>query len=137
MAKFVAELPNQLIKELEKLEKNTTEMMGEMTRAGAEIVKKNVEKNMDKVFDSTDRLKEHLIISKTFRTPTDDSINNKVMFTGYLDNDKKKPVPLIVNAREYGTSRGEAKKPFFRKSFNKKQIEEAMRKIEEKYLPKE
>ena len=66
MARFVAELPNQLIKKFENLEKNTTQMMGEMTLAGAKVVKKNVEKNMDKVFDSTDRLKEHLIISKTY-----------------------------------------------------------------------
>lgn len=137
MARFVAELPNQLIKEFENLEKNTTQMMGEMTLAGAKVVKKNVEKNMDKVFDSTDRLKEHLIISKTYRTPTDDSINNKVMFVGYLDDENKHPAPLVANAREHGTSRGEAKKPFFRKSFNKSEIENEMRKVEEKYLPKE
>ena len=40
-------------------------------------------------------------------------------------------------AREYGTSNGEAKKPFFRKSFKKDEIENEMRKVEEKYLPKE
>ena len=44
MARFVAELPNQLIKKFENLEKNTTQMMGEMTLAGAKVVKKNVEK---------------------------------------------------------------------------------------------
>lgn len=36
------------------------------------------------------------------------------------------PVPLIVIAREYGTSSGEKKKPFFRKSFKKTEIEQAM-----------
>ena len=37
------------------------------------------------------------------------------------------PVPLIVIAREYGTSSGEAKKPFVRKAFNQKsEIEIAM-----------
>ena len=44
------------------------------------------------------------------------------------------PVPLIIIAREYGTSSGEKKKPFFRKSFNKKQIQEAMKKIQDKYI---
>lgn len=37
------------------------------------------------------------------------------------------PVPLIVIAREFGTSSGEAKKPFVRKAFEQKeQIENAM-----------
>lgn len=47
------------------------------------------------------------------------------------------PVPLIVTAREFGTSSGEAKKPFFRKSFKKSEIEAEMKKVQEKYLPKE
>ena len=33
---------------------------------------------------------------------------------------------LIAIAREYGTSMGEQKKPFFRKAFKQKEIEEAM-----------
>ena len=36
------------------------------------------------------------------------------------------PVALIAIAREYGTSMGEQKKPFFRKAFKQKEIEEAM-----------
>jgi hypothetical protein len=37
-------------------------------------------------------------------------------------------------AREYGTSRGEAKKPFLRKSFKKKEIEQAMMQVQNKYI---
>lgn len=40
------------------------------------------------------------------------------------------PVPLIVIAREYGTSNGEAKKPFVRKSFTKGAITRAMLKAQ-------
>ena len=40
------------------------------------------------------------------------------------------PVPLIIIAREFGTSSGERKRPFVRKSFNKQQIESAMRKAQ-------
>ncbi len=40
------------------------------------------------------------------------------------------PVALIAIAREYGTSSGEAKKPFFRKSFRKDEIEQAMLKAQ-------
>ena len=47
------------------------------------------------------------------------------------------PVPLIIMAREYGTSKGEAKKPFVRKSFNKQQITEEMMKVQRKYIPDE
>lgn len=45
------------------------------------------------------------------------------------------PVPLIVMAREYGTSSGETKKPFFRKSFNKAKITKAMTAIQKEYFP--
>ena len=40
------------------------------------------------------------------------------------------PVPLIVIAREYGTSMGEAKKPFLRKSFTAGAIRSAMMKAQ-------
>ena len=38
MAKFHAELPNELMKAFEDLETNAPQMMGEMCRAGAEVV---------------------------------------------------------------------------------------------------
>lgn len=137
MAKFSQQLPNELIKEFEQLSIATPKMMGDMTKAGAETVKRIAQNNLSKSFKSTDRLSKCLFVSKTYRTPSDDSINNKVMIYGYLDTEKKHPAPLVAMAREYGTSRGEAKKPFFRKSFKKNAIESAMKKEQEKYLPKE
>ena len=139
MASFNAVFPSDLIKEFGKLEKNSKKMLGEMTKAGAETVIANVKVNMQKSFKNTSELVKHLRLSKTYITPSDDGINTKVILDGYMMNEQGKevPVPLIVNAREYGTSRGEAKKPFFRKSFNKKEIELAMLKEQNKYLPKE
>ena len=116
MAHFNQELPNDLIKEFEELAIATPKMMGEMTKAGAETVARIVKNNMSKSFKKTDRLSKCLFVSKTYRTPSDDGINNKVMIYGYLDAEKKHPAPLVAMAREYGTSHGEAKKPFFRKS---------------------
>jgi hypothetical protein len=136
MAKFNQQLPNDLIKTFEELAIATPKMMGEMTKAGAETVEKIVRNNLSKSFKSTDRLSKCLFVSKTYRTPSDDSINNKVMIYGYMDAEKKKPAPLVAMAREYGTSRGESRKPFFRKSFRKTDIENAMKQVEEKYLPK-
>ena len=142
MAVFKAELPNDLIKMFEKLGKDTPEMMENMTKAGAEVVYKNVQSNMKKVFKSTKSLEKGLRITRVYHTSKDE-IATKVGFYGY---DKEKattkypngvPIPLIALAREYGTSSGEAKKPFFRTSFKKKEITDAMLKEQEKYLPKE
>lgn len=143
MARYEAMLPTELIKQFEKVYDNTFEMMGDMTKAGAQVVYKNVQNNMSKSFKSVRSLNKGLTITKVYRTPSDDGVNNKVGFYGYDTTKKTKqypdgvPIPLIALAREYGTSSGESKKPFFRKSFKKAQIEDAMKKAQEKYLPKE
>lgn len=143
MARYEAMLPTELIKQFEKVYDNTFEMMGDMTKAGAQVVYKNVQTNMSKSFKSVRSLNKGLTITKVYRTPSDDGVNNKVGFYGYDTTKKTKqypngvPIPLIALAREYGTSSGESKKPFFRKSFKKTQIEDAMKKVQEKYLPKE
>lgn len=137
MASFKVELPNNLIKDIEKLESNCNRMLSEMTKAGAERVYHNVKSNMRKSFSNSSDLEKCLKITKTYKTPSDDGVNTKVGLYGYLRNDKTKPAPLIANAREHGTSRGEKRKPFFKKSFVKSEIEQAMIKVQDKYLPKE
>jgi hypothetical protein len=132
MAKFHQELPNDLIKVFEDLETDCDEMFGEMCKAGAEVVYNNVKSNMAKVFKSTRSLDKGLKITKVYKTPSDDGINVHIGFYGY--NDEGVPIPLIANAREYGTSNGEAKRPFFRKSFKKKDIEQAMQTVQDKYI---
>ena len=140
MAKFQSELPNDLIKQFEKLNVDSEKMFGEMTNAGAEVVYKLVKSNMSKVFATTKSLDKGLKITKVYKTPSDDGINVHIGFYGYDKNKKTKkysngvPIPLIAMAREYGTSSGEAKKPFFRKSFKRKEIEQAMLKVQNKYI---
>lgn len=141
MAKFKAELPNDLIKEFEGLEKNCTDIFGEMVEAGAQTVHKNVLANMSKAFKSTNSLSQGLRITRIYKTPSDDGINVYVGFYGYVKGSKPTkrhpygtPIPLIAMAREYGTSRGEAKKPFMRKSFKKAEIEQAMKRVQKKYI---
>ena len=149
MAKFKCELPTELINELTKLEKNTPKMLEEMTKAGAEVVYKNVRANMKSSFKDSSKLEPYLKVTKSYRTK-DGSVNAKVGFYGYHKKGSKSfsvtsksgkeysydgiPVPLIVRAREFGSSSGEAKKPFFRKSFNKSQIESEMLKVQKKYI---
>lgn len=132
MAKFQSELPNELMKVFEDLETNCDEMFGEMCKAGAKVVYNNVLSNMGKAFKSTRSLMKGLKITKVYKTPSDDGINVHVGFYGYTEDGV--PIPLIALAREYGTSKGEEKKPFFRKSFKKKQIEQEMQRIQDKYI---
>lgn len=140
MASFKEELPNDLIKDLEKLGNECEEMMGEMTKAGAEVAYKLIRSNMASAFKSTKSLEQGLKITKVYKTK-DDGINTYVGFYGYVKGSKPTakhpygtPIPLIAMAREYGTSRGEAKRPFLRKSFKKKEIEQAMLKVQDKYI---
>ena len=144
MARFQSELPYDLMKVFEDLETNCDEMFGEMCKAGAEVVHRNVIANMKNVFDSTDSLEKGLKITKVYKTPSDDGINVHVGFYGYTEDGV--PIPLIAMAREYGTygsnptskgnkeTKGEAKRPFFRKSFKKKDIERAMQAVQDKYI---
>lgn len=141
MARFDAELPSDLIKVFDELETNAPEMMGEMCKAGATVVYNKVVANIGKAFKRTDTLLKGLKITKVYKTPSDDGINTHIGFYGY-DPDSKPtkrhpkgtPIPLIALAREYGTSSGEAKKPFFRKAFAKKDIEEAMLEVQNRYI---
>ena len=107
MAKFSKELPNDLIKIFEDLETNCDDMFGEMCKAGAETVYNKVKSNMGKVFKSTKSLEKGLKITRVYKTPSDDGINVHVGFYGYTEEGV--PIPLIAQAREYGTSKGEKK----------------------------
>lgn len=150
MARFTATLPDDILKEIGKRIEDTPQMMGEMTKAGAEVVYQNVIRNMKGSFKDSSKLEPYLKITKTYRTFSDDAVNTKVAFYGYYKPETKTftkkgkggqsytyngvPVPLIVMAREYGTSIGEDKAPFFRKSFRKNQIENAMKSVQDKYI---
>lgn len=137
MARFKEELPNKLIKMFQDLDQDSERMIGEMTRAGAEKVYKNVLKNAPKSFKNSNIMK-CLKITRIYKTPSDGGINTKVSFYGYFINKRgvERPAPLVANVFEYGTSTVR-KQPFMRKSFRKKEIENEMKKVQEKYLPKE
>lgn len=141
MARFDAEIPSELLKVFDELETNCEDIFGKMAKAGAEVVYKNVKANMKSAFKTTKSLDKGLKITKVYKTPSDDGINVYVGFYGYVPDSKPTerhpngtPIPLIAQAREYGTSRGEQKKPFFRKSFKKTQIEQEMMKVQDKYI---
>lgn len=137
MAKFKSEIPKELLDQLATLEQG--KMVEEMVDAGATVVYENIKRNMTSAFKDTEELKKTLRRTKVYKTRADDGVNEKVAFYGYFINKqgKKVPAPLVVQAREYGTSRGEAKKPFIRRSFNKAQIERAMLDVQKEYIKDE
>ena len=132
MAKFDYEVPVELMEKFENLDANYDAIFGEMVSEGARVAHSLILANLHKSFKSVDSLLQGLTETRVYKTPSDDGINVHVGFYGY--NDEGVPIPLIALAREYGTSSGEAKKPFLRRSFRKSEIEGAMRKVEERYI---
>lgn len=151
MAKYSAEFGNDVLKEMERVHRDSKKIFGAMTKAGAEVTASNVKKNCP-----VSGLQDHVAITKTYETPTDDGINTKVYFKGYMPfkggrrkfvrrgkagSDKYEttegvPAAFVAQVTEYGTSErltdlGDSrgvitKRPFFRKSFKKQDIERAM-----------
>ena len=132
MARFELQLPEGLMKDFQKLYNDADKIFGAMTEAGADVVMANVRNNVPASFRGSN-IMSCLRKTRVYRTPTDDGINTKVGFHGYFVNrdGKREPAPLVVNVFEYGSSKF-PKKPFFRKSFRKDQIEKAMLETQKK-----
>lgn len=130
MAKFEMQLPDDIIKDFQKIYNNSDEIFGKMVQAGVEVVYNNIKANAPSSVKSSDMM-NCLKITKVYKTPSDDGINDKVGFYGYFinKNGKTTPAPLVANVFEYGSTKVQ-KKPFFRKSFRKAQIEKAMLKVQ-------
>ena len=141
MAKFKMELPTEIIKQFETVEKNSDKIFGEMTKAGAEVAARNITAN------APDVLKSHVRLSRTYKTPSNGGIATQAVIDGYIpfsDKNRKEfvrsggsgkkygtsegiPAAFLANLYEYGRSTSPfPKHPFLRRSFNKSEIEAAM-----------
>lgn len=141
MAKFSLELPNDIIKDIQKADKNIDKALGEMTRAGAEVVATRMREN------APNNIKPYVKTSVTYKTPSDGGINTKVYISGYIpfsnpnrkyfsrkggngktySTDRGVPADFLAKVYEYGRSNAPfPKHPFFRKSFNDMEIESEM-----------
>ena len=131
MARFKAEMPTDLINAFKSLETNTDKMLEEMTKAGADVVASNMQAN------APEGLSDKVKVTRPYKTPSDGGVNTKVYISGYFINRNgvRTPAPLVANMFEYGSSKREyPKRPFLRRSFRKAQIEEAMKKVQVKYI---
>lgn len=103
MAQFVAEIPNFVIDDCKKLYENSDELLGEMTRAGAEVV-------LDKIKAKCPQtIRNHARLSVTYKTPSDGAINTKVYYSGYVpfsDPNRDYFTRAGANGRYYSTSKG-------------------------------
>ena len=134
MAKFIMELPNEIIKDFGKVYKNSEQIFGGMTKAGAEVAYSNIKSNVPDHFRGS-TIMNCMRITRVYKTPSDGGINTQVGFYGYFVNEdgKRTPAPLVANMFEYGSSKRKyPKHPFLRKSFRKAQIEKAMLEAQKK-----
>ena len=134
MARFEMQLPTEIMKDIQRIHDNADEIFGEMTKAGAEVVNKNIIANVPQSIRNS-KMMDCLKTTKVYKTPSDDGINTKVGFYGYFQNEDGKtvPAPLVANVFEYGRSNSPfPKHPFMRKSFKKKEITDAMLKAQKK-----
>lgn len=137
MAKFEMQMPDEIMRDIKHIHDNSDEIFGAMTKAGAEVVQKRAVSNAP-----NPKLKSHIKVSRTYKTPSDDGINNKVYISGYIPFTPPResfsrngyvtklgiPADFLANVFEYGRSgRPFPKRPFFRKSFSKSAIEAAMK----------
>lgn len=135
MAAFKAELPDELIKEFENLYGNTDKMLKEMVKAGAKVVEKNVKNNVPSSWLKSD-IMQKIKVTKAYNTANGETAC-KIALYGYFKNKDGRivPAPLVANVTEYGRSGAKyPKHPFLRKSFDAKQIETAMLKVQKKYI---
>lgn len=134
MAKLVIDIDDSVLKDISYIDKQFDHIFGGMTKAGAEVVYKNVISSLPEALKSSG-FSSHVKLSRVYKTPSDDGINTKVMITGYFINKdgRKTPAPLVANMFEYGSSKKKyPKHPFFRKSFKKSQIMKAMEEEQKK-----
>ena len=128
MASFKLELPTDIMREIQRIDKDYDEIFGGMTKAGAEVVRSAVMTNAPPAVRTSD-LMNCLKLTATYKTPSDGGINTKVGFYGYFTNHngQRSPAPLVCNLFEYGSHKHRyPKHPFLRKSFNKGAITKAM-----------
>ena len=134
MARFEMELPTEIMKDFDKIYKDSEKIFGEMTRAGAEVVNRNIQANVPQSIRQS-KMMNCLKVTRTYKTPSDDGINTKIGFYGYFVNEDGKtvPAPLVANVFEYGRSNAPfPKQPFMRKSFKKNEIKDAMLKAQKR-----
>lgn len=130
MAKMEITLPEDIMRDIQKLNDNSEDIFKKVVNAGAEVAYKSMVSNVPAAFHGSNIMR-CIKKTKVYKTPSDDGISCKVGIWGRFVNSNGElvPAPLVANVFEYGHSDGRKfpKHPFFRRSFKKGAIEAAMR----------
>lgn len=155
MAKLKLQLPDETIKQFNKLEEQSEETFGKMTKAGAEVVYKNIKSNMSSVFkgETKSQMEAGLKVTRTYKSPKKDTIGNFVGFYGYIpfsdpkrkvfrrkggngdyyETDKGVPREFLANLYEYGSNpKNISATRFIKKAQKKPEIEKTMQEVLDK-----
>ena len=144
MARFKAEIPTELINQMEELTNNCDQMIDEMVTAGAEEVKNRIYQGMPAELKKYANA-QTLHVTKSYIMSSTGARARYIWFGGYKkdkngkdnskDDDRGTPLELIANMFEYGSKKREyPKKPFLRKAFHKREIERAMMRAQKKWI---
>ena len=132
MAKMDVKLPDEVIEQFNEINNNADEILGGMTRAGAEVVWHNI-----KLYAPNEQIAKKFKLTKTYKTPSDGGINTKVYASGYIPfsdpnrqyfsrrakgtmyhTNKGVPVDFLCKLYEYGRKGAPfPKHPFLRPAF--------------------
>lgn len=144
MALFRTLAPDDVIAQMMEIGGNIEDIMGQMTKAGAEQARKQM------MASCPSELTSHIALSRTYKTPSDGGINTKVYFKGYIpfsdpnrlyftrrggngtsySTSKGVPADFLAIMYEYGRSGLPfPKRPFVRRAFNSN-VEQAMLKAQ-------
>lgn len=142
MARFVNYSADEILKEMGYVTKNVDGILTAMTKDAAEYVAGRVRSSVPR-----SDMASHVKVSRTYKTPSDGGVNNKVYFSGYLPfkgnrtqfarrgksggkvytTEKGVPVEFLAILFEHGRSTSPfPKRPFFRRAFDAKGIEKVM-----------
>ena len=88
MAHMTLELPNDIIEDFRKIYDNYDHIVGEMTRAGAQVVYNAVVATVPAGIAGSEMMK-CLKVTKTYKTPSDGGTATKVGFFGYFKNKRE------------------------------------------------
>lgn len=132
MAKFEAQLPTEILREIETVERNALDIFKGMTKAGAQYAVENMKANAAKAFRGGvgAKVAAKAKVTKPYITRKNE-ITTKAAFYGYIEKSDGKafymsqkgkkfgpypgiPVPLLCNLAEFGASSARMPGPFRR-----------------------
>ena len=118
MARMINSGMDTVLEMFQDLDFKCPEIFEKAVETGANMMIEPIKSASRGVFKNTLNLDQHLKATKPYRT-SGGVVGAKVQYSGYMPNGVA--VPVVVQAREFGTKNGEKKMPFIRPTVAKMQ----------------